>query len=643
MTRAYPRDRQTTTAGSMLAAALTYARRGVPVFPLQPGRKEPATQRGFYDATTDPETIRRWWARVPTANIGIPTGEASGWLVLDVDPDRGGRESLERLEATHGPIGATLRVRTGGAGEHIILRYPAGEKVANSAGKLGPGLDVRGEGGYIVAAPSRTTGPYEVQERTAPANMPAWLPQALRAAGERERRAGKRSGRAHTSGALELSEELDGPPIPDGGRNTEITRIAGRLRARGAGDAELLEALESINAARCAPPLEAAEVQAIAKSASRWPAGTARREPDAQTLAELEDIAAGIEAGDWRGMGERSARDVAVALVKAAREYGERIPAGVRVSISVRALALASGLSKRSTGKAIQRLKEAGYVRRDDRNRSGTIAGGLVLVRRAKVAHSTTHGEAKEPRASLVGYPCAHPYSAPRLRWSAPEYERGERAGTIYRLGKTAGAVVDALEAAGGTLTLAELSHAVGISRPRDLRRQDGPLSRLESAAVVECSGDTVSLAADWSGALDNERERAGEIAAHRRDMARFDRERGSHRQSLEGARRGGVEPGENPASEPPAPPPVVDPSPTAAEMAERRESAPQRRREAVERAIVALFQARPEYRVRRVGQIACALGPYLAADFPVGVAPRGAPKDSEVAEILTDNALEVA
>src|SRR5215208_1264108 len=161
---------------ALLDAALWYAGLGIPVFPLHwvddQGRcscgkecgsagKHPLIPIGHLGATTDAGQIRRWWSRWPHANIGIPTGERSRLLVLDVDVKNDGFTSLNALEEEHGRFPKTLTVRTGGGGMHAYLRYPAHCEIRNSAGRIGLGLDVRGEGGYIVAPPSRTDkGPY---------------------------------------------------------------------------------------------------------------------------------------------------------------------------------------------------------------------------------------------------------------------------------------------------------------------------------------------------------------------------------------------------------------------------------------------------------------------------------------------------
>ena len=159
-------------------AALSYAKRGIPVFPCEPGGKRPLTYNGFWEATTDVRRIKAWWGRWPAANIGAPTGERSGLLVLDVDPRDGGPKNLNTLERENGPLPRTARARTGGGGVHVVFRYPAQKEVRNSAERLGPGLDVRGEGGYVVVPPSRTQNDYEWIDRSSPAEA-VWLLECL--------------------------------------------------------------------------------------------------------------------------------------------------------------------------------------------------------------------------------------------------------------------------------------------------------------------------------------------------------------------------------------------------------------------------------------------------------------------------------
>ena len=162
----------------LLKAALAYAGRSVPVFPCRPSAKRPLTRNGHWDATTDPRAIGRWWKQWPSANIGVPTGKKSGLVVLDVDPDAGGSESLAKLERADSPLPETARARTGRGGIHVFFRYPRGTEIRNSAGLLGPGLDVRGEGGYIVVPPSRTRGPYKWVD-SSPLAEASWLIERL--------------------------------------------------------------------------------------------------------------------------------------------------------------------------------------------------------------------------------------------------------------------------------------------------------------------------------------------------------------------------------------------------------------------------------------------------------------------------------
>jgi hypothetical protein len=178
----------------LLRGALIYAGRGIPVFPCEPGGKRPLTAGGFLEASTDEARIRGWWGRWPNANVAVPTGERSGLLVLDVDAGEG-THSVALLELSRGQPPKTARASTGGGGEHLYFRYPsrtelraAGlytRQVRNSQGLLGEGLDVRGEGGYVVAPPSATARAYRWMDRAPPAKA-AWLLGCLRAAGSGE-------------------------------------------------------------------------------------------------------------------------------------------------------------------------------------------------------------------------------------------------------------------------------------------------------------------------------------------------------------------------------------------------------------------------------------------------------------------------
>lgn len=139
------------------AAAVTYSGGwNWPVFRLRPDSKLPATSHGFHDATADSATIVEEWQRHPTSNVGIATGAVSGLVVIDVDPS--GDETIRALTRTLGPLPTTLVAKTP-RGWHVYIRHPGGE-VRCSAGRLGCGVDVRGDGGYVVAPPSRIGGSF---------------------------------------------------------------------------------------------------------------------------------------------------------------------------------------------------------------------------------------------------------------------------------------------------------------------------------------------------------------------------------------------------------------------------------------------------------------------------------------------------
>ena len=144
------------------------AEMNLPVFPCD-AQKRPMTQHGFRDATKDPETIRRSFRNA--AMIGIPTGEASGFFVLDLDC-KNGAQGLEWLAAHEHRLPQTRRHRTRSGGVHLLFAMPTGRTIRNSASRVGPGVDVRGSGGYIIAPPSDG---YDVVDACTIAEAPAWL------------------------------------------------------------------------------------------------------------------------------------------------------------------------------------------------------------------------------------------------------------------------------------------------------------------------------------------------------------------------------------------------------------------------------------------------------------------------------------
>ena len=243
---------------NMKKAALWYANHDLPVFPVKPRSKEPLTPHGFKDATTDPAQIEKWYRQWPVANIGLPTGTPSGLLVLDVDPRNGGQESLDGFIAEHGQFPDTAEQQTGGGGRHIVFSHPGGP-VSKT---LAPGIDLKGDGGYIVVAPSiHPTGSAYQWDGIAgeeallnPAEVPTWLLERIHAAcnGERAK---------PTEGSEKWGE---------GERNNRLTSVAGTIRRRGLSQEAIAAALVAENQIRCDPPLPESEVRRIAQSVASY-------------------------------------------------------------------------------------------------------------------------------------------------------------------------------------------------------------------------------------------------------------------------------------------------------------------------------------------------------------------------------------
>jgi hypothetical protein len=207
---------------TLLDTALDYAARGWHVFPLKPGDKKPATAHGLKDATTDEETIRAWWERNPRYNIGIATGAVSGIVVVDTDNPEA--EEYVQLQGD-----TPTRQQTTAKGRHRLYRHP-GTDTRNTTALHGvAGLDVRGDGGYIVAAPSvHPSGVvYEWENDADLAPLPAWVTRKR----EREQTtaAGAGNGQDHYAEQALAGELVKLARCQNGSRNDTLFKVARRV------------------------------------------------------------------------------------------------------------------------------------------------------------------------------------------------------------------------------------------------------------------------------------------------------------------------------------------------------------------------------------------------------------------------------
>jgi hypothetical protein len=249
-----------TTESVLLEAALRYAGLGLRVIPLRPRDKAPILSDWPAKATTESDTIRKWWQQYPDANIGLVCGDL---FVLDVD-GAPGWDSLAAVGLKPEQLPVTWLAETGReGGQHLFFRSQSGLR---SRVRLLPGVDIKGAGGYVVAAPSvhpngnhykwqADRGPWNVEL----AELPDELVQLLH----------KRD--QHSNG--DDGDRGDDTPIPEGERNDSLFKLGCSLRRTGLLENEIKTALISMNQRRCIPPLEEAEVEKIAASCANYPAG----------------------------------------------------------------------------------------------------------------------------------------------------------------------------------------------------------------------------------------------------------------------------------------------------------------------------------------------------------------------------------
>ena len=252
------RHMTSSTQSVFLEAALRYAALGLRVIPLRPREKVPILSDWPAKATTDNETITKWWQQNPDANVGLVCGELL--VVLDVD-GAPGWDSLEGVGVKAEQLPVTWIAETGReGGRHLFFRSQPGLR---SRVRLLDGVDIKGAGGYVVAAPSvhPNGNHYKWQAGRAPwdvdlAELPEDLLQQLEKGDHRSN-----------------GDDGDDAPIPEGERNDTLFRLGCSLRNRGLTANEIEDVLLGVNKRRCQPPLEKEEVRSIADSCARYAPG----------------------------------------------------------------------------------------------------------------------------------------------------------------------------------------------------------------------------------------------------------------------------------------------------------------------------------------------------------------------------------
>jgi hypothetical protein len=236
----------------ILDAALSYVAQGFKVFPTKLDKK-PFTDHGLKDATMLQDGVKDYWNKYPDAGIGLVT---DGFIVLDFDRKGGGLDNKAVIESQYGQLPRTRTHRTGGGGLHYIYRNTNGTNIRNTVNLGGyQGVDLRANGGYIIAPPSKheSGNHYEVIDNSKIAPAPMWLIEMA------------------TKKTPMLPANTDNQLIPEGQRNSTLTSRAGTMRRSGMPESVIEAALLEVNRLQCQPPLLEDEVRTIAKSVTRYP------------------------------------------------------------------------------------------------------------------------------------------------------------------------------------------------------------------------------------------------------------------------------------------------------------------------------------------------------------------------------------
>lgn len=273
--------------------ALWYAENGFAVFPLRPRTKDPITAHGFKDAVTDLGQVRAWWGKTPDANIGIATGNMSGGLLVidcDVDEDRDedGLRTLNSWENEHGALPETATVITGRGGQHLF--YRTDEPISISQDMTEDkhiGIDIRCNGGYIVAAPSvhPNGNTYELQDYFEDVPIAAADENVLefvRWVQAKSKKDGSSTAKGNASEGKTYAEGFNLPDeIREGERDRTLFDLARYLHRTRVSKEMAKELIQAVNLTRCKPPFSQSIVDKKVNSAYRYKIGKINRCVDA--------------------------------------------------------------------------------------------------------------------------------------------------------------------------------------------------------------------------------------------------------------------------------------------------------------------------------------------------------------------------
>ncbi len=486
---------------TIVSLALEAAASGLAVFPLV--GKVPLTRNGFKNASTNAQRVTAMFNAAGTraTGYGIATGAASGIVVVDVDGPEAVAEA-KRLGLTSGHVVKTGRPE--GGGFHLYFTLEPGVVVKSR--KLAPNLELKAEGFYVVGPGSKHPkgAVYAVVRGGKAPPAPQWLTEP-----PRRPRGQATAPRAKPGFSAPVTIDVAGPPIPEGGRNDELTRIAGRLHDGTRTLDTLTRDLLEISDARCVPPLAAEETSAIAKSIY----GKAPCKPAPTVTPRVEAAVDYLRAARHavKGMGGATHWSVYRAGLAACAELGQEHPEGVTLSMDVRSWAQRAGTSKSALSRALKRSSLMRVIKAGRGKKSATVLFVVPKSLGHKVGHSSTHWVSIEhgPFSSV-------PLSALSRTLERLRFGPG-------RIGKSRAALLHALVECESSLSRAELASKLG-RKPASLR---APLRWLVDAELLDrASRGRYALPADFARRIEEARELGREPEADRLQIARHANQR---------------------------------------------------------------------------------------------------------------------